>query len=1585
MVDANHCPGAVQFLFRIPGEPTRRHHLQTHTSVTRVLAADRVSCAGAELQLRGPLLVPLATNLFVLMQFDLEMYVHVGDMRYDSAMRADPHLAAFVGADAVFLDTTYCNPRYVFPDQAESVAYVADTVHQLMQSEEGVKQDSGGAADADSNVPTEGEGGEAGVQESRLEEEEGGEEGGDEEEGGGEDGLGGEGLEPTPASAARPDLPVPETCEVDEDELSALPPPSLPQASGKAAGGTLYLLSTYVIGKEKILTAVARRCGCQLHVTERKLAILGCLGLEDMSIFTTDPTATRVHVVGWSFLGETWPFFRPNFKNMARAMQRSAGYKRVVGFVPTGWTYEVKKKTFSVRRKGPFEIHLVPYSEHSNYDELREYVRYLRPHQIIPTVGIEGSDMGSKAVATMRKHFRNLVDETASKRRFLTSLSRCRPDEPDASLPLTVVSGAPSENKLKNGKKQYITMPFEEKLRPSLDEGTGISVTENEHGEDQDMEDRKGSPSRAGPGPGSTSGQQQAAGGSGLRRSSRKPPLSAADREPTEAASPPVVAFGRGARKRHRQVEAAAMAAPKLENMEVPSERDTEITWEEGPMRAIDLATSCDGTRAAKTVPGPLDELKAILPQSVSRDVLQGLITQAGGDVTKAVSLFFDSTVCTIDLQSDVQSCQEEGHESVVERPNGTAREEDLQSFGTPPSLGPTSDGPRTPSPGPAAAAARRAAMASPKEKAERGRGRRRVPSNGARGDQQPSILRFFDKPSPEVGAAEGSGKALEQLLLVLGASVTADKARDLLSLTDWNVNMAVNLFYSSGDASEERPSGAPPTADAATVVLQNPSGKAGGEHRGTINGKEVLSAVVGSQKDGMAATLSEDVTPALDDGRAAVLALTKPQASEENRWAISLATSKYKPVEHACWSAGEPAPYLHLARTFEVLEKESGRLKSTDMLCNMFRSLLALTPADVLPALYLALNKLAPDFQNVDLNVGGSTVAEAVVGATGIPRSRIRELYTSTGDLGDAAQACRQTQGMLFAFPPLTIQQVFSTLMKISKESGSGSGARKKALIMGLLRACREKETQFLVRTLVQNMRIGANIRTVLPALAQAVLIHRAPVAAVDILKPQLQTAAAAAVEAYNYLPNLDLLVPAMMEGGVEAMAAAGVVSPGTPIKPMLAKITNGTPEVLKRFQGQAFTCEYKYDGQRAQIHLLPGGDIRIFSRNSDDITARFPDVSDIVRDAAKAGIQSFIIDSEVVAVDRADGNRLRAFQHLSTRERGGRDGASVSLVSIKVDVCIFVFDILYVDGNPLVKASFRERRKRMYEVFPSVKAGYFNYADQIMLEPQEMDDEGDRTQAVESFLSEALQAGSEGVMVKAVDEGSDYAAKRSDSWLKVKKDYVEGMHDTLDLVPIGAWFSPFLLACYDPDREEYQSVCRCMSGFTDAFYAETSKLYREQRVLDRRPPYYITDEQPDVWFSAHDVWEMRGADLTVSPVHKAAVGLVHPSRGISMRFPRFLQVRVDKKPEDANTASDVAEFFLKQTRKLDMQDGDEDERKAKQIEAAKEGNNSPLNEENSGHFELNNDIDVKQDGDGSLSEAESTALEDNTQQLGL
>lgn len=100
-------------------------------------------------------------------------------------------------------------------------------------------------------------------------------------------------------------------------------------------------------------------------------------------------------------------------------------------------------------------------------------------------------------------------------------------------------------------------------------------------------------------------------------------------------------------------------------------------------------------------------------------------------------------------------------------------------------------------------------------------------------------------------------------------------------------------------------------------------------------------------------------------------------------------------------------------------------------------------------------------------------------------------------------------------------------------------------------------------------------------------------------------------------------------------------------------------------------------------------------------------------------------------------------------------------------------------------------------------------------------------------------------------------------------------------------------------------------MSGFSDAFYIEKTRQFEEVGVLTEKPPYYVTGEHPPFWFPPREVWEIRGANLTISPVHMAAAGTVHPEKGISLRFPRFIRERDDKEVEEATGPSEIAKMF--------------------------------------------------------------------------
>ncbi|ONK58103.1 uncharacterized protein A4U43_C09F8140 [Asparagus officinalis] len=345
--------------------------------------------------------------------------------------------------------------------------------------------------------------------------------------------------------------------------------------------------------------------------------------------------------------------------------------------------------------------------------------------------------------------------------------------------------------------------------------------------------------------------------------------------------------------------------------------------------------------------------------------------------------------------------------------------------------------------------------------------------------------------------------------------------------------------------------------------------------------------------------------------------------------------------------------------------------------------------------------------------------------------------------------------------------------------------------------------------------------MKTILPALGQAVVLNSYSTAhhigSSRSLKSGLQVISEEVTEAYNVIPNLDLLIPSLMSKGINFSGSSLEMVPGTPIPPMLARITNGTLHVLTSFQNRAFTCEYKY-------------------------------------------------------------------------------------------VLFFIC---------------------LKDLFHKVKPGFLEFAKEITVEADEayLSNESTVTN-INTFFEDACKSSCEGIMAKTLDIDAGYcASKRTDAWLKVKRDYIEELGDSLDLVPIGAWYgngrkagwySPFLMACYNPDAEEFQSVCRVMSGFSDEFYKSMKEFFSGEKILSRKPPYYQTDESPDLWFSAEVVWEIRGADFTISPVHHSAVGLIHPSRGISVRLPRFVRPVSDRKPEDCTTAADIACMFNSQTRKM-------------------------------------------------------------------
>jgi DNA ligase-1 len=580
-------------------------------------------------------------------------------------------------------------------------------------------------------------------------------------------------------------------------------------------------------------------------------------------------------------------------------------------------------------------------------------------------------------------------------------------------------------------------------------------------------------------------------------------------------------------------------------------------------------------------------------------------------------------------------------------------------------------------------------------------------------------------------------------------------------------------------------------------------------------------------------------------------------------------------------WEKGEKIPYRALTETFDKISSLSGRLEKEAAFAKLFMAVVVTTPDNLEDVFYLCSNSVAPAYAGIELGIGDAVLVKAVVESTGRSKQAVDLDYKNQGDLGDVALESKNSQKTLsFAAKakPLVVVDVLKQFRAIANVKGGGSQAQKVSIIKNLMVKAVGSEPRYIIRALQGKLRLGAAAQSALVALAHSFAIRPVPgvsqsgeskadetegpekptdiVAEIEgILEAQdsqsfsetlplildvarsLEPAEAIKLRegvtsktqkkelaeivvkrAYSECPNFGKLCPSLLSMPLHEIHRTCKLQPGVPVAPMLAKPTKQIGEVLKRLSGLEFTMEYKYDGERAQVHLLEDGSVKIFSRNSEDNTGKYPDLIDIIKSAKRGNIKSCVVDAEVVAFDR-EKNVLLPFQVLSTRKRKVDDGDEDTQ---KVKVVLQAFDLLYINGVSLLPVALKHRRRILHESFVE-NIGRFTFASGI-----DHLENGD-TAPIETFMHEACGAMCEGLMVKTLTSNATYEpSKRSLNWLKLKKDYIEGMGicDSVDLVVIGAYhgkgkrtnvFGAYLMACYDPDADEFQSVCKVGTGFKD------------------------------------------------------------------------------------------------------------------------------------------------------------------------
>ncbi|MEM4332847.1 MAG: ATP-dependent DNA ligase [Nitrososphaerota archaeon] len=522
-------------------------------------------------------------------------------------------------------------------------------------------------------------------------------------------------------------------------------------------------------------------------------------------------------------------------------------------------------------------------------------------------------------------------------------------------------------------------------------------------------------------------------------------------------------------------------------------------------------------------------------------------------------------------------------------------------------------------------------------------------------------------------------------------------------------------------------------------------------------------------------------------------------------------------------------------ARLCEALEATSSRNMKVTLLS---KYLSELPPEDSRIAAYLLLG-LPPGFRGRrPLSVGWSTISEA-----------LNTKPTST-----------------LIQEPLTLQDLWSTLKALASLQGSGSRSRRVAVLQSLFQRCSREELEWVLRILSGEMRHGVNHGLLLESVA-------------EMLGAELE-----------YVRRMDMLVSDI--GELVRMAVAGELGQVelrlfNPVRPMLAEVCDSVEDAIS-IHGGSTSLEPKYDGVRVQIHMN-GPEVRVYTRRLTDITARVPDIIELVRGTVAAG--SAVLDGEVVAVDESG----RALPFQETMRRVGRRRDVLEVVE-KLPLRLWIFDALYIDGEVLIDRPYEERRRRLESI-----------VKQEVLAPRVLT--GD-PRVAEEFLRRVVDEGHEGVLAK--DPKSTYSpGRRGSRWLKLKPA------ETLDVVIVAAewghgrrrgWLSNYHLAVLDEETKNFMVVGKTFKGLTDEEFQHMT-----ERLLSIK-----TDEAGwGVTVRPEVVVEVAYNEIQKSP---------HYESGLALRFARIVRIRSDKSPQEVDTLQRLRTLYQRQLEKkgrpLDSED---------------------------------------------------------------
>ncbi len=575
------------------------------------------------------------------------------------------------------------------------------------------------------------------------------------------------------------------------------------------------------------------------------------------------------------------------------------------------------------------------------------------------------------------------------------------------------------------------------------------------------------------------------------------------------------------------------------------------------------------------------------------------------------------------------------------------------------------------------------------------------------------------------------------------------------------------------------------------------------------------------------------------------------------------------------------------VAEIFEKMENTTKRIELTNILVELLKK----TPKKIIPnAVYLLQGIIRPNFEGVELGIAEKLAIRAISKSSGLSIKKIEDDYRKVGDLGlTASNILKLKTQTTFTAEKITLERVYETLFKIAKLEGKGSQDLKMKHISSLLNDATPLEAKFVLKILLGTLRLGVAENTVMDALAIAFTGKKEN-------KERIENA-------YNVSSDLGKVSQIVATNGIDGIKKFKI-SLFSPIRPMLADRVKSEKEAIKKMP-ELFSAEYKLDGERVQIHKQ-ANKIILFSRRLENITQYYPD---IVENIGKSlNVHEGVFEAEIVPINENTGEFL-PFQELMHRRRKYKLEQAV----LQYPITVNFFDVLYFDNKDCLNLEYSERRKILEKL---VNEDNFSKLVPMLLVKNENE--------VGDFLENSINAGCEGLMLKT--PSAPYrAGSRGSNWLKLKREYRNELGDSLDLIVIGAYFGrgrrtglygTLLLGTYNPEKDNFPSICKVGTGFTDESLDQLYQILSNNVTL-KKNSRIISEMEADVWLEPELVLEIVASEITLSPIHKTGLDLIRKNSGFALRFPKFTgKIRYEKAVEDASTVEEVLTLYKRQSK---------------------------------------------------------------------